>query len=635
MSTCCESHDHEQEHHHDHDHHHEGHLNTILFGVGIVLYVIAWFIPIDWVQTVLYLTTVILAGYHVIQAGLVDTFKRSFKEKAFKPNIHVLMSLGALGAILIQEYSEAALLILIFAGAHLLEDYAESKSQKEITSLLKLKPKQARLVKTNAETILVDVDDLNIGDVVLVLHGDQVPVDGFVLSGSTTIDQSAITGESMPVDKTVNDIVYGGTINLTHTIEVKVSKHPEETVFASILNLVKNAQRDLSKTAKWIKKIEPIYVTIVLIVAPLFYLLSFYGLNNHSDIAFYQTMVFLIGASPCALAATDIPATLSALSQLARRGVLFKGGSYLSNLNDIKAIAFDKTGTLTVGKPKVTDVIWFNESKVDVLIAMEKTSNHPLSIAILNHFQQNADLNIAVNPLIGSGIEGFYEGVTYVVGKPALFVDPSSVVEQAQKRLEAEGKSVIYFGVKSEVYAVIGLKDMPKTKAKSTIDYFKSKHIHTIMISGDSKTTAEAMGRELGLDEIIGDVLPAEKSDWIDALKQNHQHVAMVGDGVNDAPALVKSSIGFAMKQGTDIAMEVADAVLMDDDLNKLVIAHKVSQKLRRVVIQNMIFAMGVVLFLIMTNLILNIQLSLTVFIHEGSTLVVILNGLRLLKNIS
>lgn len=631
MSKGCDTHDHE----HEHDHHHEGHLNTILFGVGILFYGIAWWISINWLQTIFYLSTVILAGHHVIQAGLIDTFKKSLKEKTFKPNIHVLMSLGALGAILIQEYSEAALLILIFAGAHLLEDYAESKSQKEITSLLKLKPKQARLKVTKDETTLIDVEDLKVGDVVLVLHGDQVPVDGWILSGSTTIDQSAITGESMPVDKTVDDLVYGGTINLTHTIEVKVSKHPEETVFASILNLVKNAQRDLSKTAKWIQKIEPIYVTIVLVIAPLFYILSYYGLNNTQDTAFYQTMVFLIGASPCALAATDIPATLSALSQLARRGVLFKGGSYLSNLNDIKAIAFDKTGTLTVGKPEVTEVIWFNESKVDVLIAMEKTSNHPLSIAILNHFQKPIELDIEVTPMIGSGIEGIYEGVTYLVGKPALFVDPASVIEQTKQRLEAEGKTVIYFGVKNEVYAVIALKDMPKFKAKSTIDYFKSQKIHTVMITGDSKPTAEAMGSALGIDEIIGDVLPAEKSAWIESLKQDHQSVAMVGDGVNDAPALVKSSIGFAMKQGTDIAMEVADAVLMDDDLNKLVIAHKVSQKLRHVVIQNMIFSMGVVLFLIVTNVFLNIQLSLTVFIHEGSTLVVILNGLRLLKNIS
>lgn len=632
MSTC--THDHE---HHDacHEHEHHGYLNLILFGVGLLFYTIAWFIPLDWLKTSLFLLTVLLSGHHVISEGFIDTFKRSIHQKRFIPNIHLLMSLGALGAILIGEYSEAALLILIFAGAHFLEDFAESKSKNEITSLLQLKPKQARKIEMNGEVILVDVDTLKMGDTLQVLHGDLIPVDGKITQGYTTVDQSAITGESIPVDKGPNDVVYGSTLNVTQSFTMVVTKNIEETLFSGILKMVSQAQKDLSKTAKWIQKIEPIYVTIVLIIAPMFYLLGVYILGYTNEVAFYKTMVFLIGASPCALAATDIPATLSALSHLAKRGVLFKGGSYLSNFNDIKAIAFDKTGTLTLGKPEVTDVIWLsNEDKKDILVAMEKTSNHPLAVAILKHFNNHSNRTLEVIHKIGSGIETTIDGMTYFVGNKTQFIDPSMVVDEIQTRLESEGKTVVFFGQQDQIYCVIGLKDQPKPSAENTIAYFKRSNIKTILLSGDTTNTAVAIGQSLGMDVMIGEVLPEDKANEIIFLKKTYGSVAMVGDGINDAIALVKADIGFSMKQGTDVATEVSDAILMDDDLSKLVLTHKVSRKLRRIVIQNMMFALLVVLFLITTNLVFSIQLSLTVFIHEGSTLLVILNGLRMLKNL-
>lgn len=632
MSTCTHDHD-----HHDscHEHEHHGYLNLILFGVGLLFYTIAWFIPLDWLKTSLFLLTVLLSGHHVIFEGFIDTFKRSIHQKRFIPNIHLLMSLGALGAILIGEYSEAALLILIFAGAHFLEDFAESKSKKEITSLLKLKPKQARKIDTNGEVILVDVDTLKLGDSLQVLHGDLIPVDGKITQGYTTVDQSAITGESIPVDKGPEDVVYGSTLNVTQSFTMVVTKNIEETLFSGILKMVSQAQKDLSKTAKWIQKIEPIYVTIVLIFAPIFYVLGLYLLGYTNEVAFYKTMVFLIGASPCALAATDIPATLSALSHLARRGVLFKGGSYLSNFNDIQAIALDKTGTLTLGKPEVTDVIWLsNEDKKDILVAMEKTSNHPLAVAILKHFNNHSNRTLEVIHKIGSGIETTIDGMTYFVGNKTHFIDPSMVADEIQTRLESEGKTVVFFGQQDQIYCVIGLKDQPKPSANPTIAYFRKANIKTVLLSGDTTNTAVAIGQSLGMDVMIGEVLPEDKANEIISLKKTYGSVAMVGDGINDAIALVKADIGFSMKQGTDVAMAVSDAVLMDDDLSKLVLTHKISRKLRRIVIQNMMFALLVVLFLITTNLVFSIQLSLTVFIHEGSTLLVILNGLRMLKNL-
>jgi Zn2+/Cd2+-exporting ATPase len=600
-----------------------------------LFYIIAWFIPLDWLKIGLFLLTVLLAGHHVIIEGFIDTFKRSTHQKRFIPNIHLLMSLGALGAILIGEHSEAALLILIFAGAHFLEDFAESKSKKEITSLLKLKPKQARKIEMNGEVILVDVDTLKLWDSLQVLHGDLIPVDGKITQGYTTIDQSAITGESIPVDKGPEDVVYGSTLNVTQSFTMVVTKNIEETLFSGILKMVSQAQKDLSKTAKWIQKIEPIYVTIVLILAPIFYVIGLYVLGYTNEVAFYKTMVFLIGASPCALAATDIPATLSALSHLAKRGVLFKGGSYLSNFNDIKAIAFDKTGTLTLGKPEVTDVIWLShEDKKDILVSMEKTSNHPLALAIQNHFKGISTLTLDVLHKIGSGVEATFNDRTYYVGNKTHFIDPSMVVDEIQTRLESEGKTVVFFGEQNQIYCLIGLKDQPKSSAENTIAYFKRSNIKTVLLSGDTTNTAQAIGKSLGMDTVIGEVLPEDKANEIIGLRQTYGSVAMVGDGINDAIALVKADIGFSLKQGTDVAMEVSDAVLMDDDLSKLVLTHKVSRKLRRIVIQNMIFALFVVLFLITTNLVFSIQLSLTVFIHEGSTLLVILNGLRMLKKL-
>jgi len=628
-----------------HTEHKHSHTNFILgvsfFIAGLLLYIIAFFVsPVAAI--ILNVLATILAGYEVILEGFVDTIKVSRARRRFNPSVHLLMTLGALGAIAIKEYSEAALLILIFAAAHFLEIYAQNKSKKEISGLIKLNPTKARLIKEDGTIEIVEVASLKIGDQLKVLNGDQVPTDGVILSGITTIDQASITGESIPVDKMAGDEVYGATINGEGTFIMEVSKNSEDTVFAKILLLVEEAQTNISKTAVLIKRIEPIYVISVLIIAPLFFLFGTYIMNWEMRDSFYRTMVLLIGASPCALAVTDIPATLSAISNLAKRGVLFKGGNYLSNLSDLEAIAFDKTGTLTMGHPAVTDVYFVealsNKDKqqelIDLTVAMELQSNHPLSKAILENFQAQMQIDIQVTNTLGVGLSTNFNGHQYMLGKPGVFANVSDEILNIRTKYEEDGKTIIFFAEDNVVLMVIAVLDEEKPCAQPSIDYFKSKGIHTVLITGDTLRTGTAIGKKLGIDEVRAEVLPEQKAEIIKDLKQKYKIVAMVGDGVNDAPALVLADIGVAMGEGTDIAIDVSDVVLMKNDLSKIVYTHRLAKKLRRIVWENIIFAMSVVALLMIVNIFGLINMSWAVFVHEGSTVLVLLNGLRLLKKI-
>ena len=631
----------DHEHSHDHDHSHGGKTEVIMFFAGLVAFLIALFVNTGTLKTTLYISSLVLSGYHIIIEGFLDTFRQTIQRKKFMPNIHILMTLAAIGAVIIGEYMEAALLILIFGGAHFLEHYAEDKSNQEITNLIKINPTTARRLKENGTTEIVDIAHLKVGDKLSVLNGDQIPTDGIVISGSSSIDQSSITGESIPVEKKTGDTLYGSTMNGEGTLVMEVTKDSSETVISKIIELVSQTQNNMSKTAALIKKIEPKYVTIVLLLTPIFYLLGLYIFQWTSYDSFYRTMVFLIATSPCALAVTDIPATLSAISNLAKRGVLFKGGSYLSNLSDLTAVAFDKTGTLTTGKPVVTDVYFGDDVTEEeqkkfeeIIVSMESKSNHPLAQAIIKHYGDIVPFELEVENIIGVGLIAVSGQITYKIGKPTSYnVIPDDIKKQTEI-FEHEGKTVVYFGSDEKVFALIAIQDVPKDTSKVAIEYFKDENIHTVMLTGDAKRTGEAIGRQLEIDEVRGNVMPDEKAAIISTLKDTYPVMAMVGDGVNDAPALVTADIGVAMGEGTDIAIDVADAVLMKNDLSKFAYTHKLAKKLRKVVWQNIVFALAVVVLLVISNVIGQMNMTLAVIFHEGSTLAVIFNGLRLLKGV-
>ena len=642
--SCQDHHDHDHEHHHQHTeaasscshHHHHGKQPVILYVVGLVLYFIALLSPLpESLSNLLMLSAMVVAGYQVIFEGIGETITESIRLKKFWPNVHILMTLAAIGAVFLGDYDEGALLILIFSGAHFLEDYAEGRSKREITALLKMNPTKARLRQENGEYAMVEVETLKIGDQLKVLPGDQVPTDGVILEGSSTLNESSINGESMPQEKTVGAEVYGSTINGQGTFTMTVTKVASDTIFAKILTLVNQSQSRLSPTATKIKQIEPLYVKTVIAIVPLFILSGIVIFQWGWYPSFYRGMVLMISASPCALAASAIPASLSGISNLAKRGVLFKGGSYLANLADVQAVAFDKTGTLTQGNPAVTDVYFIDETKASdwtkIIVSMENSANHPLAKAMLRHFDQVSPIALDVQNDIGKGLKTIYEGKEYKIGKQDFFANIASELLVQTERLTKQGKNVVFFGENDHVVGYLAMMDLPQPTASSVIDYLNTQGIQTVMITGDATLTGQAVGDLLGISQVKGNVLPEQKSTIITELQQQYGKTVMLGDGINDAPALVQADIGFAMGDGTDVAIDVADAVIMKNDLTRFKYAHQVSKKLDRIVWQNMIFSMLIVALLVVFNFFGKIEIGLGVFVHEGSTLVVILNGLRLL----
>ncbi|GEK91262.1 heavy metal translocating P-type ATPase [Alkalibacterium kapii] len=628
------THDHDE---HDHDH---GKAPVILYFIGLALAVIALFLSDDFtlVKSILFSLATISAGYHVIiLEGIGETIENTKSKGKFSPNSHILMGLAALGASLIGSFWEGTLLILIFSGAHFLEEYAEGRSKREISSLLEMNPTTARLIKDDGETETVDVSELEPGDRLKVLNGDQVPIDGVILSGSTSIDESSINGESMPKEKTEGDTVFASTINGTGSFTMEVTKESNETVFSKIVELVNQNQSNQTRAASIIQKFEPKYVNFVLLAIPLFVLLAPFLFDWTWSESIYRGLVLLVAASPCALAAATVSVTLSTTSNLAKRGVLSKGSTYLSQLGNIKAIAFDKTGTLTKGKPEVTDYYFSDtineEMMIDIIVSLESESNHPLATAIMEKFESKNKLDITVENQIGKGIKGEYDHKIYRIGKPTSFKNVPLEYRQKNETWASEGKTVVYVSEDEHVIGLIALMDVPKKDTKEAIEYFKAQGIHTTLITGDSEMTGKAVAKQLGLDEVIANVLPENKAAIINEQKEKYGITAMVGDGVNDAPALVNADVGIAMGEGTDVAVDVSDVVLMKNELPKLVSSHKTSRKMNRVIWQNIVFSMAVVAFLVLVSLLQLTDIALSVIIHEGSTLVVILNGLRLLTS--
>lgn len=629
-------------HNHNNDncagHSHGGIFPVLMYIVGLFSFFVGYLLENSYLlySNILFIIAVVIAGYHIILEGLWNTIKNTKIAKKFSPNIHLLMMLATIGAILIGKYEEAAMLIVIFAGAHFLEEYVDGKSRKEITNLLNLNPKQARLVLEDGTMRIISVDEVEIGDKLQVLNGDQVPTDGIIISGITYINESSITGESVPKEKTIGDKVFGSTINGEGTFVMKVTKKADDTVFAKILSLVNASQNSLTKTATLIQRLEPKYVAIVLFLFPVVLLVSRFIFEWTWEISLYRSIVYLIAVSPCALAASAIPVTLATISNLSKRGVLVKGGASLSYLSDIKAVAFDKTGTLTKGDPTVTDFNFVEDEGelIKIVVSMEKQSNHPLARAIVNKFSYVESVDLEVENKVGIGLVSKYLGDEYCIGKVSSFSEVDSELSNQAEYLSEEGKTVVYVAKNSKVVGLFAFMDLPNAGAKDAVEYFRNQGIHTVMITGDAYSTGRSVGKIVGIDEIKANVMPEDKAEIIKIQKEKYGTVAMLGDGVNDSPALALADVGVAMGEGTDVAMEVSDIVLIKNDLSKLSYSHKLSKKMLKVTYQNIIFAMIVVVLLVILNFFGKMDVTFGVILHEGSTIIVILNSLRLLKEI-
>ena len=614
------------------------HIELIAAIFSGVLIFIGWLIDINGYQTTsiaFFIFAFVIGGYFKAKEGIESTIQNK------ELNVEMLMIMAAIGSAIIGFWMEGAILIFIFAMSGALETYTMNKSHKEISALMEIQPEEAWRI-TSSGTERVHVSELVVGDMILIKPGERVPSDGEIMKGSTTMDESAITGESMPASKGLGDEVFAGTMNVNGSITVRITKPNEESLFQKIIELVQSAKSEKSPSQLFIERFEGRYVKFVLAAVVLMMFLPHYLVGWSWTETFYRAMILLVVASPCALVASIMPATLSAISNGARKGILFKGGVHLEQLSHIKAVAFDKTGTLTKGKPEVANfVVREGLDKELVLLAVasiERHANHPLANAILQYADKHLSESFmepeSLENVAGFGIKASIDNEAWKIGKKS-FVDTTRadqfLLDKAEK-LADEGKTIVFVQKEDELAAIIALKDMVRKESMDAIDRLKRMGLYTVMLTGDHVKTAQVISKESHVDDYIADCLPEQKAAHLKELKKKYGTVAMVGDGINDAPALATANVGISVGDGTDVALETADMVLMKNDLLRIPEAIRLSKRMNRIIKQNIFFSIGVIVVLILSNFTQLVDLPLGVIGHEGSTILVILNSLRLLK---
>lgn len=655
-----------QPHRHSHDCKHSGILGertelifAILSGAFLITGWLLEFssIPAKYLLPV-YVLSYFFGGYYTLIESLGKLKLQQFE-------IDFLMLVAAIGAAILGNWAEGALLLFLFSLSHALEHVAMGQARNAIESLANLAPDVA-LVRRDQQELEVLIDDLKIDDIVIVKPNERVAADGFVIKGKTSIDQSPITGESLPVEKfPVDDLhwarkhephlpfenrVFAGTINQHGAIEIMVTRLTTETALARVVVMVNEAENQQSETQRFAQKFERIFVPVVLIfVATL--LFAWVLISESAGDSFYRAMAVLVAASPCALAISTPSAVLSGVARAARGGVLIKGGGPLEELGKIKSIAFDKTGTLTKGKPSVTDVITAEGvSKTDLLVtavSVERLSDHPLAAALVrdaidllpSEYHPSSPRFPTAENLVsktGQGVTATLDNSVISIGKSSFFHSDALAPEDralfdSVADLEQQGRTVMVVKQADQFLGFIGLMDTPREHAKETITRLRSIGIESMsMLSGDNQNVATAIANAVGVDQAFGDLMPADKVRKIKLL-QDDGAVGMVGDGVNDAPAMATANVGIAMgAAGSDVALETADVALMSDDLAKLPFAIRLSKMTKTIIIQNLWVSLGMIAFLVPATL-FGLPIGPAVILHEGSTFIVVLNALRLL----
>jgi Cd2+/Zn2+-exporting ATPase len=592
----------------------------------------------DWLILGANLISYVAGGWFGLQAGVESLLKGEI-------NVDLLMVLAAAGAAIVGEWHEGAILLFLFSLSNVLQAYAMDRSRNAIKALLKLRPTQAA-VRRDGVLVVLPIEQLALGDVVVIRPGERLPIDGKVVDGSSAVDQSPITGESMPVLKVVGDDVFAGTVNQNGGLDVRVTRPANDTTLARIIRMVEDAQGQRARTQRFLDEFEQRYAMLVIVGVILFIVIPplLPGGPSFGD-NFYRAMVLMTVLSPCALVISTPASILSAIANAARRGILFKGGAYLEEMALIKAVAFDKTGTITTGKPAVTDLVAYggrNQAHLlEVVAGVESRSEHPVARAVVSYAQaQKAYIREpeAFEAVPGLGVRAQAAGRTILVGTDRLMTQHGLAVPeelfQQRARLEDEGKTVLIAHDSLDGFlGLIAVADQLRPNAATIIQSLRDAGIDKVVVlTGDNERVAQAISRQIGADEVRANLLPEHKVEAIKALQAKYGAVAMVGDGVNDAPALATATIGVAMgAAGTDVALETADVVLMSDDLSNIAYAMNLSRRARRVVWQNIGFSLAVIAVLALGVFVVQLPLPLGVVGHEGSTLIVVTNGLRLL----
>jgi Cd2+/Zn2+-exporting ATPase len=586
------------------------------------------------------------------------------KEKKF--DINLLMLLAAIGAGVLGEWFEGALLLFLFALGHALEHFALKKARNAISSLSNLVPQTAIRLSSTSESLEtqeqeVPVEDLQINDRILVKPHTRLPIDGIVIKGSSDIDQSPITGESVPVEKRqVDDLdfalknpnaisldhkVFAGTINGTSAIEVLVTRKSSDSTIARVVQMVAHAESQKSTTQHFTDRFEKIFVPIVLLLV---FLLCFAWLFLDESFAqsFYRAMAVLVASSPCALALSTPSAVLSGIARAAKSGVLIKGGAHLEILADIKAFAFDKTGTLTQGKPKLNQIVQQSdlseEDFLKITVSIEKQSDHPLAQAIVSGAYEKyptlkPNLATEVENLVGYGVRGKVNGKSITIAKPGYFEKNHQIFSQSLQNtiqtFKDQGQTIVIVKEDDLELGAFALMDLPRKNAKEVMQTLKAIGItKTMMLTGDHQAVALAVAKQIGLNEVYGDLLPEDKVRVMKTLNQTEK-IAMVGDGVNDAPAMANATVAIAIgASGSDVALETADIALMSDDLSTIPFAIELSKATKKIIVENLWISLGMVALLMPLTAFGLAKMGLAVALHEGSTLLVVLNALRLLR---
>jgi Cd2+/Zn2+-exporting ATPase len=586
------------------------------------------------IAVALYFAAYLLGGWDVSRHAWY-----ALRESHFDTDL--LMVLAAIGAAILGDYAEGALLLFLFSLGHALEERALDRARAAVRALADLTP-QTALVRRDDTELEIPVEQLRLGDVVIVRPGVRLPVDGVILSGQSGVDQSPVTGESVPVDKTPGDQVFAGSVNGEGALDVQVKRLSRDSTLARVMKMVEEAQTQKSPTQQITEKFERWFVPFVLVSdAVLIVLPPLFGVPFQES--FLRAMTLLVAASPCALALGTPVAILASVAQAARNGVLVKGGAHLENLGRLNAIAFDKTGTVTHGRPEVTDVIGYGVNQERILslaAALESRSAHPLAQAVVSAAQAR-ELPLPeienLEAITGRGLRSSIDGQPVLLGSLALMDEQDIELAQAQREqlnvLQESGKTVMLVAIGTRVSGALAVADTLRPDVPETMMVLKKIGISkTIMLTGDNPRVAAAIAHQAGINDFLAGLMPEDKVTAIRNLVQTHGKVAMVGDGVNDAPALANATVGIAMGgAGTDVALETADVALMGDDLSKLPFAVGLGRASRTIIIQNLVISLGVIALLVVASLTGWIGIGIAVVFHEGSTLAVVLNALRLL----
>lgn len=612
---------------------------------GVLLatsWALSWTSIPDVVSTSAYLLSVLIGGFYFGREALQDLYYER------RIGIEMLMSVAAVVAFALGQMAEAAMLVFLYSISEALEGYTEEKTRSAIKALMDLTPKRA-VVRRNGREVEIAVEEIEVGDIFLVKPGQAVPTDGEVINGRSSVNQAPVTGESVPVEKEPGDTVFAGSINGEGSLEVRATKSFAENTISRIIQMVEEAQEKKGMSQRFIERFGARYSPAVMLIGVLIAVAPPLLFGGSWGDWVTRATVFIVAAAPCALV-ISIPVTLVAsLGTGARQGVLIKGGVHVEELAKVKVVALDKTGTITRGEPEVTEVVprqgsGASRPLADVLAAaagMERLSQHPLALAIVRHAEAQritpADVR-DFRSLTGAGASATYHGSTVFIGKPGLFQSELKVsldpVRGEIERLQAEGKTVVLIGDERDVWALVAIRDNVRSNARQAVQELHAVGVErVVMLTGDNERTAQAIAREVGIDEVYANLTPEDKARKVRELSERYGHLAMVGDGVNDAPALAEATVGVAMgAAGTDVALETADVALMADDLEKLVYALRLARRNRAVVNQNLALSALVIGVLVIGAVAGFFSLPIAVVGHEVSELLVIGNGLRMLR---